>query len=58
MTVVYLVLLTVAGILLLLDAFSATADSRGTTRRFAVRLLPLALFFWVLVPWIQFAKAL
>lgn len=58
MTVVYLVLLTVAAVLLLLDAFSATGDSRVSTRRFGVRLLPFALFFWVLVPWLQFAKAL
>lgn len=58
MTVLYLILLGVAGFLLLVDAFSATADSRGTAKRFAVRLLPLALFFWVLVEFIRTAKAL
>lgn len=55
---VYLVLLTVAGILLLVDAFSGTSDVPTRGRRFTVRLLPLALFFWVLVPWLQIAKAL
>ena len=55
MNVVYLILLTLAAIVLLLDAF---APGRSTDKHFraGVRLLPLALFFWVLVPWLQFAR--
>jgi len=54
MKVLYLILLLVAAILLILDTFAAS--ERGT--RYAIRLLPAALFFWVLVPLIQTAKSL
>lgn len=54
MNVVYLILLIVAGVLLLLDAFSGSHAGS----RFTVRLLPLALFCWVLVYIIQTAKTL
>jgi len=57
MKVLYLILLGLAAGLLLLDAFSGTTDSAHRGARFAVRLLPLALFFWVLVPFIQIAKS-
>ena len=52
----YFLLLLVAFVLLLIDAFSSTVNDRTT--RYAVRLLPLALAFWVLVPLIQAAKHL
>jgi hypothetical protein len=51
---VYLVFLTVAGLLLLWDAFAPAYRDRA--HRTTVRLLPLALFFWVLVPWFQIAE--
>lgn len=54
MNKLYLIFLIVAAVLLLLDTFSGT--ERGN--RFTVKLLPLALFFWVLVPLVQTAKAL
>lgn len=50
---VYLVLLTIAGAILLYDAFHPAVRDR--TRGTAVRLLPLALFFWLLVVWLQVA---
>lgn len=49
----YLFLLTVAGLLLLFDAFAPAVRSK--TRTVQVRLLPLALLFWLLVPWFQLA---
>lgn len=57
MTWLYFILLLVAAGLFLLDAFSSNAIGDRTTR-FSVRLLPLGLFFWVLVLIIQTAKAL
>lgn len=53
---VYFVLLTVAAVLLLFDAFLGVRDRRPG-QNWHVRLLPLALFFWVLVPWLQTARA-
>lgn len=49
----YFVLLVVAAVLLLVDAFTGSSRDRVSTR-----LLPLALFFWVLVPLIQIGKTL
>lgn len=51
---VYLALLSIAAFLLLWDAFAPARRRRH--EQVAVRLLPLALFFWILVPWLQFAK--
>ena len=51
----YLFFLTVTAILLLVDAFLGAVNRRNPNHTFAVRLLPLALFFWVLVPWFQVA---
>lgn len=55
MNVLYMILFGVAGLLLLLDAFSDSTSGHGR-RNLVVKLLPLALFFWVLVPFIQFAR--
>lgn len=52
----YFALLLVAFILLLIDAFTGVHNDR--TNRFTVKLLPLALAFWVLVPLIQVGKHL
>ena len=49
----YLLLLTIAGLLLLWDAFMP--KRRAAHNDIAVRLLPLAVFFWLLVPWFQIA---
>ncbi len=53
----YFILLLIAALLLLADAFFGTARDNVRTR-VNVRLLPLALFFWVLVPLIQVGKSL
>lgn len=49
----YLLLLTISALLLLADA--VVTHYRRDERRHGVKLLPLGLFFWVLVPWFQFA---
>ena len=49
----YLLLLTISALLLVADAFSARWNS--TERRHGVKLLPLALLFWLLVPWFHYA---
>jgi hypothetical protein len=50
----YLALLTIAAVVLLYDAFNGAVRSK--TRTVAIQLLPLALFFWILVPWFQVAN--
>lgn len=55
MDVVYLILLTVAGGLLLLDSMSDSRKQNGR-RNLVLRLLPLGLFFWLLVYWLQQAR--
>jgi hypothetical protein len=58
MTLLYLILLGVAGFLLLVDAFSEYTRGNRLTGKAVVRLLPLALFFWLLVEFIRTAKQL
>ncbi len=58
MTLLYLILLGVAGFLLLLDTFSDTSGVANRRERFTIKLLPFALFFWVLVEFIRTARQL
>lgn len=52
MHVIYFILLLVAALLLLFDALAPVRT------RAAILLLPLALFFWILVPLIQVGRTL
>jgi hypothetical protein len=60
MTALFLIFFVAAALLLLADTFSTAESNRAVSgpRRAGFRLLPLALFFWVLVPLIQTARSL
>ncbi len=58
MKTLYLILLGIAGLILLFDAFYGETHSPTRGGRLTVRLLPLALFFVVLVWFIQIAHTL